>query len=240
MSDSKDYFSDFEIYKRIIIHKSEDLLSLDFQVDESRDSIFQNTHIDFVNNKLLYTGDYGTYVFGKDILDIKSFFCTKEPNYQYWSGKLEAYSESYEITEYEDFEDIICKVTDFFKSYHNLYFDEEKDYSLVGLDEDEIQELKDRSEELKKDLEIALFFESDYSVNSVVDVVKETLSDFQSLNDYDDRYNLDDEDLYNLLRIDDYSPRYKRLCNFCCWVENNLDKWFQISGDNGTVFLKNC
>lgn len=227
-------FSNF--YKRVIVHKSDDFLSLDFQIDEEKNSFCQSTHIDFVNNKLLYSGDYGTYVFGKNIQGIKTFFKRDEPNYQYWREKLEAYSENPDLNEYDNIVDIIEKVTDYFKDY-GLYYDSKKDYS--DLSESELEELKEKSKILEGDLESSLFFVGDYSVDNVVSIVKNVLSDFQCLNDYEDEYILEDCDLYDILEIrNDYTGRFKRLCNFCCWVENNLDEWLKITGDNGTIYLK--
>lgn len=47
----------------------------------------------FAYNKLYYTGDFGTFVFGKTICNIFNFFKGERINIEYWQEKCESASE---------------------------------------------------------------------------------------------------------------------------------------------------
>lgn len=47
----------------------------------------------FAYNKLYYTGDMGSYTFGKSICNVRTFFKGSYINPGYWQEKVEAYSE---------------------------------------------------------------------------------------------------------------------------------------------------
>lgn len=78
-----------EYYKVINVNKvNEDITKVDLYHAEGDNN--RHVRLLFAYNKLYYTGDMGTYVFGNFVYDIKTFFQGREINPGYWSEKCEA------------------------------------------------------------------------------------------------------------------------------------------------------
>lgn len=71
---------------------NDDIVSVDLYHDETK-SCFYHIKLLFAYNKLYYTGDFGTYVFGETICNIFNFFKGERINEGYWQEKCEAASE---------------------------------------------------------------------------------------------------------------------------------------------------
>lgn len=81
-----------DYYKIIERNKvNEDIEVIDLYNKER--SIILHIRLLFAYNKLYYTGDMGTYVFGNHVFNIRKFFKGKEINPYYWSEKVEASSQ---------------------------------------------------------------------------------------------------------------------------------------------------
>lgn len=68
-----------------------DIVSVDLYHDEEK-SNYLHIKLLFAYNKLYYTGDFGTYVFGENIINIFNFFKGERINESYWQEKCEAAS----------------------------------------------------------------------------------------------------------------------------------------------------
>ena len=68
---------------------NDDIVSVDLFHDEEK-SNYLHIKLLFAYNKLYYTGDFGTYVFGEDIQNIFNFFKVVRFDEGYWKGKCEA------------------------------------------------------------------------------------------------------------------------------------------------------
>ena len=75
-----------------------------------------NRHIRllFAYNKLYYTGDMGTYVFGNHVFNIREFFRGKEINPYYWQEKVEAASQPVLDTNV-DFDKVVSAIREEFE-----------------------------------------------------------------------------------------------------------------------------
>lgn len=71
---------------------NDDIVSVDLYHDEEK-SNYLHIKLLFDYNKLYYTGDFGTYVFGKNICNIFRFFKGERINKSYWQEKCEAASD---------------------------------------------------------------------------------------------------------------------------------------------------
>ena len=71
---------------------NDDIVSIDLYHDEEK-SNYLHIKLLFAYNKLYYTGDFGTYVFGKDIQNIFNFFKGVRFDERYWQEKCEAASD---------------------------------------------------------------------------------------------------------------------------------------------------
>lgn len=71
---------------------NDDIVSVDLYHDETK-SCLLHIKLLFAYNKLYYTGDFGTYVFGETICNIFNFFKGERINEGYWQEKCEAASE---------------------------------------------------------------------------------------------------------------------------------------------------
>ena len=69
-----------------------DIVSVDLFHDEEK-SNYLHIKLLFAYGKLYYTGDFGTYVFGKDIQNIFNFFKGVRFDERYWQEKCEAASD---------------------------------------------------------------------------------------------------------------------------------------------------
>ena len=68
---------------------NDDIVSVDLYHDEEK-SKYLHIKLLFAYGKLYYTGDFGTYVFGKTICNIFNFFKGERINEGYWQEKCEA------------------------------------------------------------------------------------------------------------------------------------------------------
>lgn len=71
---------------------NDDIVSVDLFHDEEK-SNYLHIKLLFAYGKLYYTGDFGTYVFGKDIQNIFNFFKGVRFDESYWQEKCEAASD---------------------------------------------------------------------------------------------------------------------------------------------------
>lgn len=71
---------------------NDDIVSVDLFHDEEK-SNYLHIKLLFAYNKLYYTGDFGTYVFGENICNIFHFFKGERINEGYWQEKCEAASD---------------------------------------------------------------------------------------------------------------------------------------------------
>lgn len=71
---------------------NDDIVSVDLYHDEEK-SNYLHIKLLFAYGKLYYTGDFGTYVFGKNICNIFRFFKGERINKSYWQEKCEAASD---------------------------------------------------------------------------------------------------------------------------------------------------
>ena len=68
---------------------NDDIVSVDLYHDEKKSNCL-HIKLLFAYNKLYYTGDFGTYVFGENICNIFEFFKGERINEGYWQEKCEA------------------------------------------------------------------------------------------------------------------------------------------------------
>ena len=68
---------------------NDDIVSVDLYCDEKKSNCL-HIKLLFAYNKLYYTGDFGTYVFGENICNIFEFFKGERINEGYWQEKCEA------------------------------------------------------------------------------------------------------------------------------------------------------
>lgn len=71
---------------------NDDIVCVDLYHDEKKEN-YLHIKLLFAYNKLYYTGDFGTYVFGETICNIFNFFKGERINKGYWQEKCEAASE---------------------------------------------------------------------------------------------------------------------------------------------------
>lgn len=71
---------------------NDDIVCVDLYHDEKKEN-YLHIKLLFAYNKLYYTGDFGTYVFGEIICNIFNFFKGERINKGYWKEKCEAASE---------------------------------------------------------------------------------------------------------------------------------------------------
>ena len=82
-----------EYYKEISIkHLDDGIIVVNLWKDKEREND-RHVQVMFAYGKAYYTGDMGTYVFGRDIGNIFEFFKGDETNPTYWQEKCEASSE---------------------------------------------------------------------------------------------------------------------------------------------------
>ena len=142
-----------ERYKYIEFEKFGDNIIIRLYQDEEK-SIIYFVRIVFVDNKIFYSGDMGTYVFGKDIVHPKTFFTLgnkNEINPEYWWQKCEAAQfpiygteidedkvseavkeelcEFYEVEDFNELDDYIIK--DFYNNMTLLDSNEVRAYDTV-------------------------------------------------------------------------------------------------------------
>lgn len=189
-----------ERYKIIDIEKQGDVLIVRLYRSEDRDDKTYFVRLVFVDNKLFYSGDMGTYVFGKDICHIFKFFKGDYINTDYWSGKCEA--SSYPIYPNEVNEDRVVElvkkcICDYkgVESYDDL--DEETreliaDKFMFGIEPNEYRAYD----------EVYKFLDDNFNCYNLHEIVAAIIDSAKSI-----------------------SPNYVYVCELIQWVENNLDDW---------------
>lgn len=99
-------------YKIIERNKVNDDIEVIDLYNEER-SINRHVRLLYAYNKLYYTGDMGTYVFGNNVFNIKGLFKGKEINPYYWSEKVEASSQPLLDTDI-DFDKVLAAIKEEF------------------------------------------------------------------------------------------------------------------------------
>lgn len=187
-----------ERYKEIEIKQiTDDILEVNLWKDKTH-PFEQRVKILFAYDKLYFTGDFTTFVFGKYVYGIKTFFQGEKINPYYWMEKCEASSEPL-LNEDIELEECRQKVTDYL--YENL--DAEK------LDEFESQQ----------EIEDTLYNLEDYYIHAA-DRIEDL---FTTLGIDDDEAGNEAWSIVHDCRP--YSEYYLYACETIQWVENNLDKW---------------
>ena len=189
-----------ERYKIIDIEKQGNILVIRLYINENRDDKTYFVRLIFADNKLFYSGDMGTYVFGRDICHIFTFFKGNYINTDYWSGKCEA--SSYPIYPSDVDEE---KVEELVKEYVcDLYGVENYD----ELDEEIKDVIEDKfrfgieSNEYRAYDEIYEFLEEEFNCSNLCETVNNIIESAKSI-----------------------SPNYVYACELIQWVENNLEDW---------------
>lgn len=194
-----------ERYKTIDIEKQGDVLIVRLYRSEDRDDKTYFVRLVFVDNKLFYSGDMGTYVFGRNICYIFNFFKGDYINTDYWSGKCEA--SSYPIYPNEVDEE---KVKELVKEYVcDLY---------------RVENYEELDDEIKDVIDDKFQFGIELNEIRAYDEIYEFLKEeFDSLNLHEIVADIID-------RAKTISPNYVYTCELIQWVENNLEDWCKERG----------
>lgn len=189
-----------ETYKHIEIEKQGNILVIKLFQDGER-SIIHFVRIVFVDRKIFYSGDMGTYVFGKDIVHPLSFFKGKKIDPEYWWGKCEA--AQYPIYDdlinpnkvLEQVKKVLCKEYGV-PAFNELdeYIKEEYDKFIINEHEDEKSEMFTNISDLFNSL----------GIEDAWELTDDCISYGQEMN-----------------------LAYIYCCNVLQWVENNLEKWLK-------------
>lgn len=166
----------------------------------------------FAYDKLYFTGDFGTFVFGNYVHDIKTFFQGDKINPHYWMEKCEASSVSL-LSEHIDLDECRKKLTDFL--YDRLE-QTEKNEGLEGF------EKQDYEDTVLRDMEDTLDCLDDYYIpaaRQIADFFKTTL-------EIDD-YEAEDKARSIVHECRPFSEQYLYACEVIQWVENSLEKWMR-------------
>lgn len=173
---------------------NDDIVSVDLYHDEEKSNCL-HIKLLFAYNKLYYTGDYGTYVFGETIYNIFSFFKGERINERYWRDKCEAASEP-----------IISDFTE---------------VNLEKLEKAVREELEEREIEITDDIEDEIsdcFFYMDSNAIRAYGKVEELFDCFGIPNPGENAF-------YAVRAAQGYSGRFVYACEVIQWVSNNLDEW---------------
>lgn len=185
-----------ERYKEVEIKPmTDDILEVNLWKDKTHPSQ-QRIKILFAYDKLYFTGDFGTFVFGKYVHDIKTFFIGDEINPYYWMEKCEASSEPL-LDEHVDIEKCRQKVTD---------------YLYENLDKEELDDIKNQRE-----IEDTFYHLEDYYIHAANGI--ENLLITLGIDDYEAG------DMARSIVHDcrPYSEYYLYACEVIQWVEYNLE-----------------
>lgn len=201
-----------ERYKIIDIEKQGNILVVRLYINENKDDKTYFVRLIFADNKLFYSGDMGTYVFGRDICHIFTFFKGDHINEDYWSQKCEA--SSYPIYPSDVDEE---KVKELVKEYVcELYRVENYD----ELD-DEIKDVIDdkfrfgiEPNEYRAYDEIYEFLEEEFNCSDLCETVNNIIEGAKTI-----------------------SPNYVYACELIQWVENNLEDWCKERNINYDEFF---
>lgn len=187
-------------YKHIEVEKQGEVVIVRLFKDETRSShLF--VRIVFVENKLFYSGDVGTFVFGKTICNIFNFFKGERLNLGYWSEKCEASSDPIVPTDIDS-----AKVENEVKEFLCEYFGVD---SFGELDSDITSEVED------------LFgFGIEPNEIRAYDSIKKLFSNIGISNCSEKASDI-------IIYSKDFSVRYVHACKVIQFVANNLEKWLE-------------
>lgn len=161
-------------------------------------SINRHVRLLFAYNKLYYTGDMGSYTFGKSICNVRIFFKGNWINPGYWREKVEAYSEPLIDTDVS-YDKVVDEVNEFLKYYEELFIDS-------NLDE-YTDEVKDA---------VWLFHNSlESNEYRAYDQITNLFDELEII--------YDSEDVANIIRsCQEWSSRFLYACEVIQWVENEI------------------
>jgi len=189
-----------ERYKIIDVEKQGNVLIVRLYRSENRDDKIYFVRLIFADNKLFYSGDVGTYVFGRDICHIFTFFKGDHINEGYWSGKCEA--SSYPIYPSEvDEEKVEESVKEYVCDLYGVENYEELDDEIKDVIDDKFRFGIEPNEYRAYD-EIYEFLEEEFNCSNLCETVNSIIEDAKSI-----------------------SPNYVYACELIQWVENNLEDW---------------
>lgn len=191
-----------EKYDNIEIEKQGNILVIKLFKDKER-SVGHFVRIAFIDSKIFYSGDMGTFVFGKDIVHPLTFFKGKEINPEYWWGKCEAaqypmYNNCVNVsTVISELQGVLCKEYGV-SNFEDLdeYIKEEYDKYIVEFEDEE-------------------------------DDVFDNVSDLLNSLGFDDGWSIARE-CVDKGKVISYSYLY--CCNVLQWVENMLEIWLKERG----------
>lgn len=187
-----------ERYKEIEIKQiTEDILEVNLWKDKTH-PFEQRVKILFAYDKLYFTGDFTTFVFGRYVNDIKTFFQGDEINPYYWMEKCEASSEPL-LDERIEVEKCRQQVTD---------------YLYENLGKEKVDEFESQQE-----IEDTFHYLEDYYIRAASEI--EDLLITLGIDDYE----AGNEAQSIIHDCRPYSEYYLYACETIQWVENNLDKW---------------
>jgi hypothetical protein len=189
-----------ERYKIIDIEKQGNVLVVRLYRSENRDDKIYFVRLIFVDNKLFYSGDMGTYVFGRDICYIFTFFKGDHINEGYWSQKCEA--SSYPIYPNEVDEEIVEElVKEYVCDLYRVENYEELDDEIKDVITDKFQ-FGMESNDIRAYDEIYEFLKEEFDNSNLNEIVADIIDSAKSI-----------------------SPNYVYACELIQWVENNLEDW---------------
>lgn len=201
-----------ERYKIIDVEKQGNILVVRLYRSENRDDKIYFVRLVFVDNKLFYSGDMGTYVFGRDICHIFTFFKGDHIYEDYWSGKCEA--SSYSIYPSEVNEE---KVEELVKEYvcerYGVESYDELDEEIKDIIDDKFQ-FGIEPNEIRAFDEIYEFLKEEFDSSDLHSVVYYIIEGAKSI-----------------------SPNYVYACELIQWVENNLEDWCKERNINYNEFF---
>lgn len=196
-------------YKHVEVKKiNDDITEVDLYTSvEKRQTYF--VRLLFAYDKLYYTGDMGEFVFGGNIIDVKSFFKGTEIKPEYWAEKVDC--SSYPVKEIEvKHERVKLMVKEKINETTEIDF----------LTPDEIGELEEIQDQI------------DCMDSNMYRMYESLLHLFES-----DLYHLIDsigtDDIGDIIeRCREYNPNYLYACELIQWVENEILK---EEDEDGTV-----
>lgn len=202
-----------ERYKIIDIEKQGNILVVRLYINENRDDKTYFVRLIFADNKLFYSGDMGTYVFGRNICHIFTFFKGDHINEGYWSEKCEA--SSYPIYPSEVDEE---KVEELVKEYvcerYRVESYDELDEEIKNVIADEFI-LGIETNEYYAFEEIYKFLRKEFDNSNLHEIVADIIDSAKSI-----------------------SPNYVYACELIQWVENNLEDWCKERNINYEELLR--
>lgn len=146
-------------------------------------------------NKLFITGDFGSFIFGKDIVHIDTFFKGDTPNLGYWEGKCEASPKP-----------LLCEEVDLEKVRKLI-----EEYSVDKISEEERETFTEELESLTEGL-----FSMDTNMYRAYDRLYEFFENY-NWDTYDVSGIID--------KSRDWLGNYVFICHVIQWVSNNLLDW---------------